>query len=106
MNSSDVAMEVDSVENEVKSVKNETKLPFSIDNLLADKFEKQCEASSLPDYFGKENPFAAYEKEVLGSDEDDKGSSSSEQVDVESSNVNDAQEFADLKSPDYQQSGN
>ncbi|XP_072937615.1 uncharacterized protein lms [Epargyreus clarus] len=102
--SSDVAMEVDSVDNEVKSVKNETKLPFSIDNLLADKFEKTFDdaSSSLPDYFSKEK-FSAYEK--VGSDDDDKGSSSSEQVDVESSNVSDAQEFTDLKSPDYQQSG-
>lgn len=101
---SSVAMDVDSAENEVKSVKSESKLPFSIDNLLADKFEKQpfVDTSSLPG-FSKES-FSAYDKEV--SDEDDKGSSSSEQVDVESSNVNDAQEFTDLKSPDYQQSGN
>lgn len=63
--------------------RNETKLPFSIDNLLADKFESQ-----------------SYFKDFKDSGDD---SSDSEQLDVETS-VSDAQEFVD-KPTDFQQTG-
>ncbi|CAK1548921.1 unnamed protein product [Leptosia nina] len=81
-------MDVDKTEKE----KPEGKLPFSIDSLLADKFES---ASSM-DYFQDL-------KDQVNIDSDD-ASCASEQLDVETS-INDAQEFADARSTEMQQSG-
>lgn len=104
---------------EIKTEKNETKLPFSIENLLADKFEKQncndftasdANASTSGVNCGLKNNFISDVTENNDSDDDDdvddRASNSSENVDVESSTVGDAQEYLDIKSADYGQSGN
>ncbi|XP_049699111.2 homeobox protein ceh-19 [Helicoverpa armigera] len=95
---------------EIKTEKSETKLPFSIENLLADKFEKQTDfvneanASTSGVNCELKSSFVSDVTENIDSD-DDASSNSSENVDVESSTVGDAQEFLDIKSTDYQQSG-
>lgn len=107
---SESTMDVD----DVKAEKNETKLPFSIENLLADKFHKE----NSNDFSNDASPstsavnsdvrgnFISDVTDHLDSDDDDRHSSnSSENVDVESSTVGDAQEFLDIKSTDYSQSG-
>ena len=99
---------------EIKTEKSETKLPFSIENLLADKFEKSsndfsnnANASTSGVTCDLKNNFNSDVTDAIDSDDDDRVSSdSSENVDVESSTVGDAQEFLDLKSSDYGQSGN
>lgn len=98
------AMEVE----EIKTEKNETKLPFSIENLLADKFEKctpNSEASTSAVMCDLKTKFTSDVTDNIESDDDDRCSNSSENVDVESSTVGDAQEFLDVKSTDYGQSG-
>ncbi|XP_026741997.1 homeobox protein ceh-30-like [Trichoplusia ni] len=99
---------------EIKAEKNETKLPFSIENLLADKFQKEnpnnysndvSPSTSAVNSDVRSN-FISDVTENLDSDDDDRHSSnSSENVDVESSTVGDAQEYLDIKSTDYSQSG-
>lgn len=89
-----------------------TRLPFSIESLLADKFQK----TKTNEYLIQENAASssAVSKDVfdpddeenqddMDDDEDDK-STSSEQVDVVSSNASDVPEFGE-RSSDYQQSG-
>ncbi|CAB3241780.1 unnamed protein product [Arctia plantaginis] len=97
-------MEVD----EIKSERHDVKLPFSIDNLLADKFEKcnsnDCEASTSAVISDLKSNFISDVSDNVDSD-DDRCSNSSENVDVESSTVGDAQEFHDAKTADYGQSG-
>ncbi|CAB3261969.1 unnamed protein product [Arctia plantaginis] len=97
-------MEVD----EIKSERHDVKLPFSIDNLLADKFEKcnsnDCEASTSAVISDLKSNFISDVSDNVDSD-DDRCSNSSENVDVESSTVGDAQEFLDAKTADYGQSG-
>ncbi|XP_075988445.1 uncharacterized protein LOC142984592 [Anticarsia gemmatalis] len=99
------SMEVD----EIKIEKSEAKLPFSIENLLADKFEKCSnvneEASTSAVICDLKSNFASDVTDNNDSDDDDRCSNSSENVDVESSTVGDAQEFLDVKSSDYGQSG-
>lgn len=96
--------------------KADTKLPFSIENLLADKFEKHednlkedqniacSSASDSTDYFKAHYYNSEGQNHHFDSDDDDKESTNSEPVDVVSSNT-DAQEFSEEKSTDYQQSG-
>lgn len=85
------------------------KLPFSIENLLADKFEKNktnIEESAASSSATSKDEFYPDEEDnhdEMDDDEDDK-STSSEQVDVVSSNASDVQEFNE-RSSDYQQSG-
>lgn len=89
-----------------------TRLPFSIESLLADKFEKNerneqlieknaasCSAVSKDEFYPDEEE----NHEDMEDDDDDK-STSSEQVDVVSSNASDVPEFTE-RSSDYQQSG-
>ncbi|KAJ8707098.1 hypothetical protein PYW08_011232 [Mythimna loreyi] len=97
---------------EIKTEKSETKLPFSIENLLADKFEKQnfelsndANASTSGVTCDLKSSFASDVADNVESDDDGASSNSSENVDVESSTVGDPQEFLDLKSSDYGQSG-
>lgn len=78
------------VQNDVKNDKPELKLPFSIDNLLADKFSGDRNEASTSDHL-------VYDREV---NNDDDGSSCSEQLDVESSTA-DAQEFCEAKQSEY-----
>lgn len=110
------AMEVEEIKTpDPKVDKSETKLTFSIDNLLADKFEKRVveESNKSEDInnFAGANSVNFYEdlcnrEKTYGSeDDDDKASDSSEQVDVESSTAGDCNDFGDVKSPDYQQPG-
>ncbi|XP_045508467.1 NK1 transcription factor-related protein 1-like [Colias croceus] len=89
---------IESIEEDKIEVKNaETKLPFSIDNLLADKFNRPESSTSL-------DCFSAFNQvNVDSDDDDDKASSGSEQLDVETS-VGDDREIGDVKA-DYQQSG-
>lgn len=108
MESTVQSMDVD--ENESKIEKIESKLPFSIENLLADKFERKdkineemATTSAGTDDFEK-GFYKSEEKDHSDSDDDNK-SNDSEQVDVESSTAGDAQEFMG-GSTDYQQSGN
>ncbi|CAH1642941.1 unnamed protein product [Spodoptera littoralis] len=109
MDPTDSTMEVD----EIKTEKSENKLPFSIENLLADKFERQCfnefsdnaNASTSGVTSDLKSNYVSDVPENIDSDDDDRVSSdSSENVDVESSTVGDAQEFLDMKSTDYSQS--
>lgn len=107
-------MEVEEVKtSDTKTDKAETKLNFSIDSLLADKFDKcvneqnqicgavrNNETTGDTDFF---NDRCGRQSDEL--EDDDKASSSSEQVDVESSNAGDSHDFVDVKSPDYQQPG-
>lgn len=109
MDPSESTMDVE----EIKTEKSETKLPFSIENLLADKFEKRsndfsndANASTSGVICDLKSNFTSDVTDAIDSDDDDRASSdSSENVDVESSTVGDAQEFLDLKSTDYGQSG-
>ncbi|XP_023951034.2 homeobox protein MSH-A [Bicyclus anynana] len=79
------------IEKESKTDKAElTKLPFSIDSLLADKFVSDNTEASTSYLTYKEHD-----------DEEDGGSSCSEQLDVESSTAGDAQEFLEAKPVDY-----
>lgn len=87
------------------------RLPFSIENLLADKFDKnktkeqfveQSAASSSA--VSKDEFYPDEEENHDDMDDDDDKSTSSEQVDVVSSNASDVPEFNE-RSSDYQQSG-
>ncbi|XP_026755380.1 homeobox protein MSH-B [Galleria mellonella] len=111
------SMDVDDKEEDTKIERTETKLTFSIDNLLAGKFEKYGQAKEKTNTDSeKVNPstssvnldcFASFkESDVNCASDDDDGAStvSSEPVDVENSTIEDLHEFADGKS-DYQQSG-
>ncbi|XP_049877901.1 homeobox protein ceh-31 [Pectinophora gossypiella] len=98
-------METDSNTEEIQqesktTEKAESRLPFSIANLLADKFEKHEDTN-----VASSSTEVDYEKFQSGQfqsdDEDDVKSTGSEQVDVVSSN-NDASDLE--KSADYQQS--
>lgn len=107
------------IQKDEKPNKNETKLPFSIENLLADKFEKDrgnkradfelgATSSSLDsmEYFRSDNIYNdndLNDDNTLDSEDDDKVSTISEQVDVETS-TSDAQEFTERQT-DYQQTG-
>lgn len=104
MESTVQSMDVD--ENELKVDKIESKLPFSIENLLADKFERKekSEEASIAEGDDFEKGFYKSEENHSGSDDNDDKSDNSEQVDVESSTAGDAQEFMGGSS-DYQQSG-
>ncbi|CAH2056339.1 unnamed protein product, partial [Iphiclides podalirius] len=110
-------MEVDEIDKKAdpKTDKTETRLTFSIDRLLSDKFDKCAnerineieaviknnEHAGDADFF---KDFCVREpSDCL--DDDDKASNSSEQVDVESSNAGDTHDVTDAKSPDYQQPG-
>ncbi|XP_013185478.2 barH-like 1 homeobox protein [Amyelois transitella] len=100
---------IDDKDNEIVE-KTETKLAFSIENLLSDKFKNDknvgvdetvnpSTSTVSMDYFHD-----LRQSEVsCESDEEDRASTCSENVDVEGS-ANDAQEFTDGK-PEYQQSG-
>lgn len=89
-----------------------TRLPFSIESLLADKFEKnktnehlneETAASSSAVSKDEFYPDDEENQDDMDDDDDDK-STSSEQVDVVSSNASDVPEFGE-RSSDYQQSG-
>ncbi|KAM3956153.1 lateral muscles scarcer [Aphomia sociella] len=112
------SMDIDEKNNDNSKIeKTEAKLTFSIENLLAGKFSKYDQAKENS-YTDNElvNPstsgavtdcFRGFQESDVNcaSDDDDRASTeSSEQVDVESSTVEDAQEFTDEKI-DYQQSG-
>nr|XP_026490587.1 homeobox protein GBX-2 [Vanessa tameamea] len=96
------AMETNETNEDLKNNKTENKLAFSIDNLLADKFVENVKvvnenaSTSDPDYFSVFN-----KEHVNVESDDDKDSSDSEQLDVESSTA-DPQEFAESKSSEYQ----
>ncbi|XP_068622287.1 homeobox protein MSH-B [Battus philenor] len=111
-------MEVEEVSKapEVKTDKSETKLRFSIDSLLADKYEKQIEINKPEDdIVSNEGPNESEfffknldndERGFISDNEDDKDSNSSEQVDVENSVAGETHDFTDVKSPtSYQQPG-
>lgn len=97
-------MEVD----EIKSERHDAKLPFSIDNLLADKFKEcksnDCEPSTSAVISDLKSNFTGEVTDNVDSD-DDRCSNSSENVDVESSTVGDAQEYLDIKTAEFGQSG-
>ncbi|KPJ10874.1 BarH-like 2 homeobox protein [Papilio machaon] len=111
------AMEVEEMKTpDPKIDKAETKLTFSIDNLLADKFEKRVEedrkkSEEEVSSGACENESVIFYKDLCNreqtydSEDEDKASDSSEQVDVESSTAGDCLDFADVKSSDYQQPG-
>lgn len=100
-------------QNEARADKTETKLPFSIENLLSDKFNKEAKQNTSADDINPE--FADYTRRYIegvyddrvGNNEVDSGEVSddekSDDVDVESAGA-DAQELE--KAADYQQSGN
>lgn len=94
-------MDIDETESKIE--KSDTKLPFSIENLLADKFvqnDPKEGPSTSAGYFTKDDEVPCE------TDEEDRESNlSSEHVDVEGSTA-DAHEFLDDKRHDYQQSGN
>lgn len=101
------SMEINEMSDDPKNSKTENKLAFSIDNLLADKFVdnnrdrgiNENASTSDCDYF------SVFDKEHVNIEsDDDKDSSDSEQLDVESSTA-DAQEFAGSKPSEYS-SGN
>ncbi|XP_059062500.1 homeobox protein MSH-B [Achroia grisella] len=112
------SMDVDEVEGESKIEKTDSKLPFSIENLLAGKFDKSGHAKEIcytdedkvnpsTSGSGELDCFRSFTKSDVNcaSDDDDGASSeSSEPVDVEGSTVEDTQDFGDGKA-DYQQSG-
>lgn len=75
-----------------KNGKSEVKLPFSIENLLADKIEASVSDST------------SFIPSEVFNEFDDGASDCSEQVDVEGSTTGDAQEFVEVKN-DYQQPG-
>ncbi|XP_041988706.1 homeobox protein MSH-B [Aricia agestis] len=92
----------DNIDSSNKINKSDTKLPFSIENLLSDKFnsvDKEVPSTSHDIYFGSDRVKNHFEAE---SDDDDKESSDSEQLDVESSNASDVQELPEMKTSDYQ----
>lgn len=102
-------MESEQLENDITEDEPKveaTKLPFSIESLLADKFENknehidECGTSSAV----SNDDLYPVDEENHDSDEDDDKSTSSEQVDVVSSNASDVPEFGERCS-DYQQSG-
>ncbi|XP_013176328.1 PREDICTED: homeobox protein MSH-B [Papilio xuthus] len=108
------AMEVEEIKTaDPKIDKTETKLTFSIDNLLADKFEKRVEdrnTSEVGSAACVNESVNLYkdlcnQEQTYDSEDEDKASDSSEQVDVESSTAGDCLDFTDVKSPDYQQPG-
>ncbi|XP_053621321.1 homeobox protein MSH-A [Plodia interpunctella] len=99
---------IDDKDNEIIE-KTETKLAFSIENLLSDKFKNNTNVSvdesvnpstsaECVDYFN-----GMGQSEMSCDSDEDRVSTSSENVDVEGT-TNDAQEFADGKT-DYLQSG-
>ncbi|CAH2084030.1 unnamed protein product [Euphydryas editha] len=97
------SMDVSETNDDTKNNKTENKLAFSIDNLLADKFVEndrdkvvnENASTSDCDYF------SIFNKEHVNIEsDDDKDSSCSEQLDVESSTA-DAQEFAGSKPSEY-----
>lgn len=97
--STESQMEIDETsQNEVKTEKAESKLPFSIENLLSDKFKKKSPVDDNPSTSGCSDYF-----KINDDDTDDEKSDDSENVDVEGSTA-DAQEFVD-KNHDYQQTG-
>ncbi|XP_063835894.1 homeobox protein MSH-B [Ostrinia nubilalis] len=112
MNPSDTPMDVDDADAEAKVEKSDAKLPFSIESLLADKFDKadsvkeaneDAHASTSGTGYFKNNSDSEVHCET---DEEDRESNlSSEHVDVEGSTVGDAQDYLDDKRHDYQQSG-
>lgn len=112
MNPSETAMDVDE-HPECKIEKSETKLPFSIENLLADKFDKASDVKEKVEDGQASTSAMGYFKNNTGdsevnceTDEDDRESNqSSEHVDVEGSTVGDANDYLDEKRHDYQQSG-
>lgn len=82
-----------------KTEKAENKLAFSIDNLLADKFVKEDGATAST---SDAEYYCIFNKEQNNNESDeDKESSASEQLDVESSTIEDAQEF-EHKTSEYQ----
>lgn len=87
------------VTDNTKAEKTENKLAFSIDNLLADKFAKDdgvTASTSDTDYY------CVFNKDQVNVESDeDKDSSGSEQLDVESSTTGDPQEFEN-KASEYQ----
>ncbi|CAH0717157.1 unnamed protein product, partial [Brenthis ino] len=86
-------------ENDSKNEKAENKLAFSIDSLLADKFVKDDSAKAST---SDAEYFCVFNKDNVNVDSDeDKESSGSEQLDVESSTTGDAQEFEN-KPSEYQ----
>lgn len=98
---------------ECKIEKSETKLPFSIESLLADKFDKASDVKEKVEDGQASTSAMGYFKNNTGdsevnceTDEDDRESNqSSEHVDVEGSTVGDANDYLDEKRHDYQQSG-
>lgn len=85
--------------NDAKNEKTENKLAFSIDSLLADKFVKDGNAKAST---SDAEYFCVFNKDNVNVDSDeDKESSGSEQLDVESSTTGDAQEFEN-KPSEYQ----
>ncbi|KAG6447245.1 hypothetical protein O3G_MSEX004843 [Manduca sexta] len=96
------AMDVE--ENEQKIVKIDAKLPFSIENLLADKInhaEKPINSEVQPSTSVNSNYFKDFNASELGNSDDEISNGSSENVDVESSTAGDAPEFGDMKTNDY-----
>ncbi|XP_073964702.1 lateral muscles scarcer [Choristoneura fumiferana] len=111
MNPQTEAMDVEE-QNEARTERTEAKLPFSIDNLLSDKFNKEAKQNTSADDINPE--FADYTRRYIegvyhdgvGNNEVDSGEVSddekSDDVDVESAGA-DAQDPE--KAADYQQSG-
>lgn len=104
-------MESEQLENDITEDEPKvetTKLPFSIESLLADKFENKneplIEESATSSSAVSNDDFYPVDEENHDMDEDDDKSTSSEQVDVVSSNASDVPEFGE-RSADYQQSG-
>lgn len=82
------SIEAIDVEESIEKVdKTDKKLPFSIDNLLADKFDKQVPSTS-----DSVDSFRNCRSQSDLESDDDKASSDSEQLDVENSSI-DVQEL-------------
>lgn len=101
-------------DSEMKNNKSETRLPFSIENLLADKFVEvngKAVVDGEPSTSAETVLFKEFSVGEVGShahddsDDDRVSSTSSENVDVESSGGGDVNDFIDAKKNDYLLSG-
>ncbi|RVE53614.1 hypothetical protein evm_001755 [Chilo suppressalis] len=105
MNSVNVDMEVEQDHAESIVEKTDTKLPFSIDSLLADKFESDKEKEEYPSTSALSSFSSSTRDSEVHCDSDDESNQSSENVDVDGSGSAEGRDYMEEKRADYQQSG-
>ncbi|CAG9794356.1 unnamed protein product [Diatraea saccharalis] len=104
MNPESMDMEPDHAESVIE--KSDTKLSFSIESLLANKFDSGArDKEEYPSTSALSTFSNSTRDSEVHCDSDDESNQSSENVDVDGSGGGDGQDYLDEKHVDYQQSG-